>query len=129
MLDTALLKFVHISCVALSYALFVLRGAWMLRDQPSLHASWMRFAPHTVDTVLLASAVALAWQLGLSPLTSPWLAAKIAALLLYIALGTVALRYGRTRHIRLLAWLMAQMVFFYMVSAAVTHDPAPWKNL
>lgn len=128
-MDTALLKFTHIACVALSYALFVLRGIWMLRDRPSLHARWMKFAPHTVDTVLLASAVTLAWQLGLSPLSTPWLAAKIAALLLYIALGTVALRYGRIRHIRLSAWLMAQMVFFYMVSAAVTHDPAPWKYL
>ena len=128
MLDTALLKFVHISCVALSYALFVLRGAWMLRDRTSWYARWMRFAPHTVDTVLLASAVALAWQLGLSPLSTPWLAAKIAALLLYIALGAVALKYGKTRRIRLFAWLTAQMVFFYMISAAVTHNPAPWKT-
>lgn len=128
-MDTAPLKFIHVTCVTLSYTLFVLRGIWMLRDRTSLHAQWMRFAPHIVDTVLLVSAVALAWQLGLSPLSTPWLAAKIAALLLYIAIGTFALKYGRTRRIRLLAWLTAQMVFFYMVGAAVTHDPAPWKVL
>ena len=73
---------------------------------------------------LLASAVTLAWQLGISPLFTPWLAAKVVALLLYIALGTVALKRGKTRRIRLIAWLTAQLVFFYMVSVAITHDPA-----
>lgn len=101
----------------------------MLRDSPSLQQKWLRFAPHTVDTVLLASAITLAWQLGISPLSAPWLDAKIMALLLYIAIGMVALKHGNTKRIRLFAWLAAQMVFFYMVSVAVTHDPAPWKTL
>jgi len=126
-LDTALTKFIHIGCVALSYSLFFLRGVWMLRDSPALHQRWVRIAPHTVDSVLLASAIALAWQLGISPLTHPWLAAKIVALLLYVVIGTFALKRGKTKRIRLIAWLTAQLVFFYIVSVAVTHDPAPWK--
>lgn len=101
----------------------------MLRDSPSLRQRWVKFAPHTVDTVLLASAIALAWQLGISPLSAPWLAAKIVALLLYIVIGAIALKYGRTRRIRLGAWLTAQLVFFYMLSVAVTHNPAPWQTL
>lgn len=128
-MDISLLKHIHIACVTLSYSLFFLRGIWMLRASPSLHQRWVRIAPHTVDTVLLASAIALAWQLGISPLTTPWLAAKIVALLLYIVLGTVALKRGKTQRIRLVAWLAAQVVFFYMVSVAVTHDPAPWQTL
>jgi uncharacterized membrane protein SirB2 len=128
-LDTALIKSIHIGCVALSYSLFFLRGVWMLHDSPVLQQRWVRIAPHTVDSVLLASAIALAWQLGISPLTHPWLAAKIVALLLYIGIGTFALKRGKTKRIRLVAWLIAQLVFFYIVSVAVTHSPAPWKLL
>jgi len=123
-LNILLIKSIHITCVALSYALFFLRSIWMLRESPVLQQHWVRIAPHAVDSVLLASAVTLAWQLGISPLFTPWLAAKVVALLLYIALGTVALKRGKTRRIRLIAWLTAQLVFFYMVSVAITHDPA-----
>lgn len=101
----------------------------MLRDSPSLRQRWVRYAPHTVDSVLLASAIALAWQLGISPLEQSWLAAKIVALLCYIVIGSVALKRGKTKRIRLAAWLAAQAVFFYMVSVAMTHDAAPWQTL
>jgi len=30
-MDYASLKFTHISCVAISYVMFVLRGIWMMR--------------------------------------------------------------------------------------------------
>ncbi|MDO8990261.1 MAG: SirB2 family protein [Sideroxyarcus sp.] len=125
----AALKHIHIASVTLSYTLFFLRGVWMLRDSPISQQRWTRIAPHVVDSVLLASAIALAWQLGFSPLEQPWLAAKIAALLLYIVIGSVALKRGKTKRIRLFAWLAAQLVFVYIVSVAMTHNPAPWQIL
>jgi len=128
-LDTSMLKHIHITCVALSYSLFFLRGIWMLRDSSLLHRRWVKIAPHMVDTLLLASAIALAWQIGISPLSNPWLGAKIIALLFYIVIGAFALKYGKTKRIRLLAWLAAQMAFFYIVGVAVTHNPAPWQTL
>jgi uncharacterized membrane protein SirB2 len=128
-LHTSPLKYIHITCVALSYSLFFLRGVWMLRDSSYLQQRLVRIAPHIVDTMLLGSAIALAWQLGISPLTNPWLASKIAALLLYIIVGTVALKRGKTKRIRVFAWLTAQIVFLYIVSVAVTHDPLPWQSL
>jgi uncharacterized membrane protein SirB2 len=127
--DTTIIKSIHITCVVLSYSLFFLRGVWMLRDSSALQQRWVRIAPHTVDSILLASAITLAWQLGISPLTNPWLAAKIIALLLYIAIGTFALKRGKTKRIRLIAWLTAQAVFLYIVSVAVTHNPMPWQTL
>jgi uncharacterized membrane protein SirB2 len=127
-LDAITLKAIHVTCAALSYALFFLRGVWMLRESPLLQQRWVRYAPHTVDTVLLASAITLAWQLGISPLEAPWLAAKIVALLAYIVIGSVALKRGRTKRIRLMAWLLAQGVFLYIVSVAMTHDPMPWRT-
>lgn len=125
-METVPLKHIHVTCVALSYALFFLRGVWMLRGTLVRRGNWVRIVPHLVDSVLLVSAVALAVQLGISPLEAPWLMAKIVALLLYIALGAIALRRGRTLGIRLAAWLSAQAVFFYIVGVAVTHDPASW---
>jgi uncharacterized membrane protein SirB2 len=71
----------------------------------------------------------LAWQLGYSPLEQPWLATKIVALLLYIVIGSVAIKRGKTRRIRLIAWIAAQGVFFYIVSVALTHNPLPWQAL
>ena len=59
-LDYAALKSVHVSCVAVSYSLFFLRGVWALRDHVYLERRWVRIVPHVVDTLLLLSAVALA---------------------------------------------------------------------
>ena len=120
-----LLKHLHVTFVALSFFLFLVRGVWMIRESPMLARRWVRIAPHVVDTVLLASAVALAFLLRLNPLDAPWLAAKIAGLVIYIGLGTVALRRGRTRGVRIAAWVAALAVFAYIVSAAVTRQALP----
>lgn len=121
-----LLKHLHLSCVAASYVLFVLRGTWMLRDSPILQQRWVKIAPHTIDTLLLASAFALAYSIGQYPFVDSWLTAKVVALLLYIGLGFVALKYGRTQRTRLSAWIAAQLVFGYIVLVAVSHSPFPF---
>lgn len=121
-----LLKHLHISCAAASYALFFLRGVWMLRDSPLMRRRWVKVVPHTIDTVLLASAIALAYTIGQYPFADDWLSAKVVALLLYISLGFVALKYGRSRMERLAAWLAAQFVFGYIVLVALNRDPAPF---
>ena len=121
-----LLKYLHVGCALLSFLLFFLRGIWMMRDSPALARRWVRIVPHIVDTVLLASAIALAILLKLNPLETPWLAAKIGGLAIYIGLGTVALRRGRTCGVRLVTWVAAIAVFAYIVSAAVTKQAMPF---
>ena len=125
-LETILLKSIHITCVALSYSLFFVRGVWMLLESPLAQSRLAKLARDIVDTLLLGSAILLAWKLGISPLQHAWLAAKIIALLVYIIIGSVALKRGKTKRIRLTAWLLAQGVFIYIVSVAVTHDVIPW---
>lgn len=90
---------------------------------------WVRIAPHIIDTALLGSAITLAMMLNISPLETPWLLAKIIALLLYITLGTIAIKRGKSKRIRLGAWLGAQIVFLYIVLTALSHDPLPWHAL
>ena len=60
------------------------------------------------------------------PGTHGWLSAKVAGLIAYIGLGMVALRRGRTRRVRLVAWITAQLVFAYIVAVALAHDPLPF---
>ena len=43
----------------------------------------------------------------------------------YIALGTIAFRYGQTWGIRVAAWVAAHAVFIYIVAVALTRDSLP----
>jgi len=113
----------HICAVIFSGALFVLRGVWMLSDSPRLQQRWVKVLPHVNDTVLLAAAIGLTLFIEQYPLTNAWLTAKIVGLLLYIALGMIALKRGRTRRIRIGAFVAALLVFLYIVSVALTHNP------
>ncbi len=120
------LRHIHITAVALSLSLFVLRGLWMLADSPRLRQPWARVAPHVIDTVLLASAVALTLIIHQYPFVDAWLTAKVLGLLAYIGLGTVALKRGRRKRVRMTAFLGALLVFGYMVGAALRHSPWGW---
>jgi uncharacterized membrane protein SirB2 len=112
----------HIASVTLSIALFVVRAGWMMWAPERLARRWVRIVPHIVDTVLLLSGAWLAWQLGAAGVRG-WLPAKLAALVVYILLGAVALRRGRTRGVRVVAAVAAIATFGYIVSVAVTKSP------
>ena len=118
-----LTKLAHQFCALISLSLFLLRGVWMLQESPQRARRWVKIVPHIVDTLLLASAVGLTLMLQQYPLTHAWLSAKLIALLLYIGLGLVALRYGKTKGVRATAWIGAIAVFAYIVSVALSHNP------
>ena len=122
----ASLKAVHVSAVCASLALFCLRAAWMLWSPAQLGRKWVRIVPHAIDTVLLASALLLAWISAQYPFAQAWLTAKLLALVVYIVLGALALKYGRTRGIRVAALIGALLTFGYIVSVALTRSPAGW---
>ena len=117
------LKHLHLATVAISLGLFVLRGCWMLVDSSRLQMRWARVLPHVNDTVLLASALGLAALIQQYPFVNGWLTAKVVALLVYIGLGTIAIKRGRTKVVRVSALLGALLVFAYIVSVAIAHDP------
>ena len=78
----------------------------------------------TLTRTALASAIALAILADQYPLRDAWLTAKVGGLVAYVVLGAVALKRGRTRSVRLAALLAAMGVFGYIVSVAVTKQPA-----
>lgn len=123
-MDYPAVKAVHVTCVVVSYALFFARGVWMILDSPMLSRAWVRILPHVNDTLLLTAAIALAWMLQQYPFVEAWLTAKVLGLVAYIGLGMIALKAGRSRPLRIAAWIAAQLVFFYIVAVAVTRNPA-----
>ena len=120
------LKAVHIGAVIASFSLFFLRGLWMMTVPGKLAARWVRVVPHVIDTILLVSAIALAVLTAQYPFVQSWLTAKVVALAVYIVLGIVALRGGRTRRVRIIAWVLALLVFCYIVTVARARVPLPW---
>ena len=127
-MDFLLLKTIHIACVAIAFALFFGRGVLMLVDSPLLNARFLRIAPHVNDTLLLGSAL---WMAAISrqyPFAESWLTAKLVALIVYICAGMMALSHGRTRRARATAWVFALLVFAYIVSVALTRNPAPFVS-
>ncbi len=121
-----LLKHLHVSCVVLSGLGFVLRGYWKFLQPETLTRPWVRRAPHLVDTLLLGSALALAWISGQYPFVLPWLTAKVLALLAYIVLGSLALKRATTLGGQLLCFVLALLTLAYIVSVALTRQPMPW---
>ncbi len=95
----------------------------MLTESDWLQKKWVKIAPHIIDTTLLASAITLAVILQISPLEQTWLLAKIIGLLVYIILGTVALKRGKTKPVRVTAFILALLTFGYVVKVALTKSP------
>jgi uncharacterized membrane protein SirB2 len=117
------LKWLHVTCAFLSFTGFALRGYWMLTDKPWIKHRLTRILPHTVDTVLLTSAILMLYLWQLSPFSVSWLTAKILALLIYIALGMIALRFGKTKTVRACAYILALLTVCYILTVAFTKSP------
>lgn len=102
-----LIRTLHIGCAVLTLCGFTLRGYWMWTGSALLEHRLSRVLPHIIDTVLLASAIALVVMSGFYPVTTSWINYKIILLLVYIVLGTIALKRGKTPAIRRTAFLLA----------------------
>ena len=121
--DYTLAKYIHVTCVFLTFILFFIRGLWMIVDSKLLQRRWTRRVPPLVDTLLLASAIVLAVTIRQYPIVDGWLTAKVVALFFYIGLGMLALTYGKTKQIRIVSWIAAQLCFLYIVAVALTKNP------
>lgn len=117
------LKHLHVTCVVLSGLGFCLRGWWMWRESPLRRHRLTGILPHIVDSLLLGSALIMAWMSGQYPFVNSWLTAKLFGLLAYILLGMMALKRGRTRAIRGRFFGLAVLAYIYIVSVALTRDP------
>lgn len=117
------IKHAHIALVGLSGALFAARGLGVLAGAAWPMTAWARRLSVAIDVLLLAAGITLWSLLGLNPARDHWLGTKLALLLLYIVLGSLALKRGRTRTHKALFLLPALAVFGFMVTVARGHHP------
>ena len=112
------LRQLHVGFVTASGSLFALRAfAALAGARPARVASWV------VDTGLLGAGGLLWATLQINPLVQTWLGTKLLLLLVYIGLGTMALRRARTPTARL-GWTLAALACFgWIVGTAIAHHP------
>ncbi len=120
-----LIKLLHMATATFTISCFIYRGSLKLIRENYKPTGWLRYAPHLNDTVLFSCAIFLAWQSHQYPFSTDWVTAKLVALLLYIGLGMVVLRFGRNRQQRGAAFVMALLCFGYIVAVAINRTPLP----
>ncbi|MBU3022582.1 SirB2 family protein [Aestuariibacter sp. A3R04] len=116
-------KHIHLTAVALSVFLFVLRFLWSQYNSAVLQKTWAKVLPHVIDTVLLASAIWLCVLLSQYPLLQGWLTFKLVGLIVYIFLGLVALKLGRNTAVKWAAFVGALVCLAAIAHVAVTKQP------
>jgi uncharacterized membrane protein SirB2 len=117
------LRQAHIGFAMLSIALFMVRGGLMLAESRLLQARTLQVLPHVIDTMLLTTALMLTTVIHQYPFSTGWLTAKVVLLVVYIVLGSIAIKHGRTRAIRIAAFIAALLTIGFLVSVARAHHP------
>ena len=97
-----LIKHLHLTFVALSIVLLLLRFFWMMRKSPNFDKKWVKVLPHVVDTMLLLSAAALCVTIAQYPFVNDWLTEKFIAVIAYIIMGFMCFK-GRTKALKFVA--------------------------
>lgn len=97
----------------------------MMQGSSLLKHPLLKVSPHIVDTCLLLSGLGMAISYYSAFYTQDWLMVKLSAVVMYIFAGSIALKYGRTKVIRLGALIIAWSIFFYIVLVARTRSPIP----
>lgn len=117
------IRTVHITAVLTSGALFALRGVGLM-----LGAKWplitpVRYLTYTVDTILLTAALMLMTIIHQYPFVHLWLTVKVILLVVYITLGAMAFRSGQSTLSRFKFWLLALLIYLFIISVARAHHP------
>lgn len=117
-----ILKHSHLTALALSFLLFFVRGYLMMRESPAGRNRVLVITPHVVNLLLIGTGIGLAVFLHLSPGSQPWLAVKLVALVLYIALGILTFKHPKLA-VRKILWVLALVIFAFIVSVAQSKNP------
>jgi len=118
-------RFRTIASVVISGSLFVYRYARLSLHPDQALPKALKVLPHVNDTVLLSCAIGMLILLGLNPFSTPWLLAKIVALLLYIVLGTICMRSLPGSRRQTVSFVAAISVFAYILLVGLSKQVIP----
>jgi uncharacterized membrane protein SirB2 len=122
----AQIRAVHIGAIIISGILFALRGVGVLAGARWPMTPPLRYLSYSIDTVLLTAALMLVSMLPASLFANHWLTVKLTLLVLYVVLGSFALKRGRSSRVRAFCFFAALLLFASMYSIARTHQPLGW---
>ena len=117
------IKWLHIIAVLCSGSLFFVRGLMLLNHMKVAMSVAVRYLSYSIDTVLLTTALMLATMLPSAMFANGWLSLKIVLLVIYIVLGSFALKRGRSSKSRAWFFIAALLVFGFMFTVARAHHP------
>jgi len=117
-----ILKHTHLTAIGISFLLFFIRGYLIMRGSNAAKQKLFLIAPHIINLILIASGIGLAVLLHINPANQPWLAIKLIALIIYIALGIATFKHPKLQARKIL-WLLALIVFAFIVSVAKSKNP------
>lgn len=123
----AQIRWVHIACIIASGSLFLLRGSLVLAGKQRIAMlAPLRFLSYGIDTILLSAALMLLTILPHAMFANGWLTVKLVLVVVYIVLGSVALKLGHTARARTIAFVAALTVYLGIIAIARTHHPMGW---
>lgn len=117
------IKWVHIAAVLASGGLFMMRGLALHAGANWAMTAPLRYLSYTIDTVLLTAALMLTAILHQYPFVHAWLTVKVLLLVIYVVLGSYALKRGSTSGVRVACWFAALVVYAAIISVAHAHHP------
>ena len=94
-------RHVHVAAVVASGGLFLVRGLARGAGAGWAMAAPLRHLSYGVDTVLLVAALTSAAIVRQYPFVHGWLTAKVVLLVVYVVLGSLALKRGRAQGSRM----------------------------
>lgn len=118
-MDYLAVKHTHLLFAVLSIILFYVRSFSRLKTGVLAKNKVVFIGSHSIDTLLLISAVALIVMAGFNPLEQSWLLEKIILVVAYIVLGVVAAKQSaKSAKLVLLAiTTLILLVIGYLASA------------
>jgi uncharacterized membrane protein SirB2 len=103
--------------------LFCVRGLLMLAGSAHANHLLLRWLSYVIDTSLFAAALLLMTLLHQYPIQQDWLTIKVLLIVVYVVLGSFALRRARTYRARAGLFAAAVLVYLFVISVARAHDP------
>ncbi|MDA3914797.1 SirB2 family protein [Oleiagrimonas sp.] len=120
-------KWIHVSAVLMSGCLFAWRGVMVQAGRERMAGRrGIRWLSYGIDSVLLIAGVVLVAILPHAMFSNGWLSAKLALLVVYIILGSLALKRARTQAWKRIFFVAALLVYVSMIGIARTHSPLGW---
>jgi uncharacterized membrane protein SirB2 len=120
------MKWVHVAAVICSGLLFALRGGAQLAGARWTMAAPLRYLSYAIDTTLLTAAMMLLTILPWAMFDNGWLGTKLVLLVVYVLLGSLALKRGRSARVRSWCYGAAVLVYLAIIGIARAHHPLGW---